>query len=59
MLVPFGVVPVRTAVGMAFCSNCATDRSERELGMAAVAKFRNGAMPDLRVFQPMAEAGHA
>jgi hypothetical protein len=58
MLVPFGVAPVRTAVGLAFCSDCAC-RTQTELAYAAVAKFRDGMMPDLRVLPTMAEAGHA
>jgi hypothetical protein len=44
---------------MAICSSCVADHSERELAHAAVAKLREGMLPDLRVFQPMAEAGNA
>jgi hypothetical protein len=59
VLTPFGVVAVRTAVGMAVCADCATDRTEAELARAAVRKFRAGMMPDLRVLPPMPAAGHA
>jgi hypothetical protein len=59
VLTPFGVVAVRTAVGMAVCADCATDRTEAELARAAVRKFRAGMLPDLRVLPPMPAAGHA
>jgi hypothetical protein len=58
LLTPYNVEPVSVAVGLAICSSCMAGRSERELGMAAVAKLRAGWMPDLRTFTP-AEAGHA
>jgi hypothetical protein len=58
LLTPFGTEPVRTSLGMAICASCTAVRSERELAHAAVAKLRDGMLPDLRVFQPM-EAGHA
>jgi hypothetical protein len=59
LLTPFGIEPARVAVGMAICSSCATDRSERELAHAAVAKLRGGMLPDLRLLPPMPQAGHA
>ena len=59
LLTPFGIEPVRVAVGMAICSSYATDRSERELAHAAVAKLRGGMLPDLRLLPPMPQAGHA
>jgi hypothetical protein len=59
VLTPFGIVPVRVAVGMGICSACAADRAELDLAHAAVARFRCGLMPDLRVMSVMAEAGHA
>jgi hypothetical protein len=58
-LTPYDVVPVRAAVGMAICSSCAMDRSDRELSLAAVAMLRDGMLPDLRILPPMAAAGHA
>jgi hypothetical protein len=58
VLVPYGIEP-RVAVGMAICSCCAADRSERELGLQAVSKLRDEMLPDLRVLPAMAEAGHA
>jgi hypothetical protein len=59
VLTPFGIEPVRVAVGMAICSCCAADGSERELGQAAVKKLREGMLPDLRLMPPMPRAGHA
>jgi hypothetical protein len=59
VLTPYAAEPACVAIGLALCQACASDCSEREVGMAAVAKLRAGPMPDLRVFQPMAEAGHA
>ena len=59
LLTPFGVEPLRVAVGMAVCASCTADRSERGLAMAAVGKLRDGMLPDLRVLPPMPQAGHA
>jgi hypothetical protein len=59
VLAAFGATPVRVAVSMAICLSCAMDRSDRELGLAAVAKLRDGMLPDLRVLPPMTAAGHA
>jgi hypothetical protein len=60
-LTPFNVEPVRMAIGMAICADCAVDRSEIELAHAAVLQFRAGVMPGLRVVPAaaMAQAGHA
>jgi hypothetical protein len=59
VLVPYGIEPVRVAIGLAFCAGCTANRSERELGMTAVAKLRDGMLPDLRLLPPMPQAGHA
>ena len=58
VLLPFGNAPA-TAIGLAFCPDCAADRPEAALARAAVAKLRAGWMPDLRILPPMAAAGHA
>jgi hypothetical protein len=59
VLMPYGIDPVRTAVGMALCASCAEDRTRADTAQAIVAKLRDGMLPDLRVFYPVAEAGHA
>jgi hypothetical protein len=60
--VPLGVVPIRAVVAMAFCADCtaAYGEDERRLGVVAVAKIREGMLPDLRVLPAMtAQVGHA
>jgi hypothetical protein len=58
LLVPLGVVPVRSVVALAFCADC--NRDERELGKLAVQKMRAEMMPDLRLLPAvMAQVGHA
>jgi hypothetical protein len=59
VLLPYGIDPVRTAVGMALCANCAEGRTRAATAEAIVAKLRDGMLPDLRVFYPVAGAGHA
>jgi hypothetical protein len=59
VLLPYGIDPVRTAVGMALCASCAEDRTRAATAQAIVVKLRAGMLPDLRVFHPMADAGHA
>ena len=59
MLLPYGGQAVRTAIGTVICSHCADERSRSELLHAAMSRFRDGWLPDLRVLPPMAEAGHA
>lgn len=62
LVVPLGVVPIRAVVAMAFCSSCtaAHAEDERRLGVVAVAKIREGLLPDLRVLPTMtAQVGHA
>lgn len=57
-LIPYDdAAPARAVVGMAICSSCAMDRSDRELGLAAVAMLRDGMLPHLRILPPMAAAG--
>ena len=59
MLMPFGVDPIRAAVGAGICLSCADDRPRTELLHAAMARFRDGWMPDLRALPVMAQAGNA
>jgi hypothetical protein len=60
VLLPYGIMPAKLAVGMGLCSGCAADRVELELAHAAVARFRaTGMMPGLRTFEPVAQIGHA
>jgi hypothetical protein len=60
LLVPLGVLPIRVALALGFCSCCVADRDERALGMLAVRKLREGVWSDLRLLPPMmAQAGHA
>ena len=57
---PFGIEPVRTAIGMAFCEHCVADHDEDALGQATVVKMREGMLPNLRLLSPMtAQVGHA
>jgi hypothetical protein len=58
VLMPYGIDPVRTAVGMALCASCAEGRTRAATAEAIVLKLRAGMLPDLRVFHPMA-AGRA
>ena len=59
VLLPFGLQPVRTAVGMAVCSDCVAACSERQLAQTVVSKLRATLMPDLRVVPAPSAAGHA
>jgi hypothetical protein len=60
LLVPLNVLPIRTAIGLAFCERCVVDRGEDALGQAAVVKMREEVLPDLRLLPPMMQqAGHA
>jgi hypothetical protein len=60
VLLPLGVDAPTTSIGLAFCSDCCADRSDHELALAAVAKLREEAMPDLRVLPPtVGVVGHA
>jgi hypothetical protein len=59
VLMPYGIDPVRTVVGMALCASCTEGRTRATTADAIVVKLRDGMLPDLRVFHPMAEAGHA
>ena len=59
VLTAYGVIPVRAAVGMAICADCAADRAEIELATMMVTAFRAGPMPDLRILPAFAEGGHA
>jgi hypothetical protein len=59
ILRPYDVDLAPVAIGMAICASCGEDRSEAELGMAAVTKLRAEWMPGLRTFLPTPEVGHA
>lgn len=59
ILRPYDVDLTPVAIGMAICASCGEDRSEAELGMAAVAKLRAEWMPGLRTFLPTPGVGHA
>jgi hypothetical protein len=54
---PYGIDPVRTAVGMALCASCAGGRTRADTAHDIVVKLRARMLPDLRVFHPVAEAG--
>ena len=59
VLLPFGIVPVRNAVGLAICTDCTEARIGSALANAVVAQLRDGALPDLRALPALAQAGHA
>jgi hypothetical protein len=48
-----------TMTSQGFCSACATDRSDPELGQAVIHKLRKAIMPDLRLIPTPSEPGHA
>jgi hypothetical protein len=60
VLLPFGIVQVRIAIGLAVCSGCAEGHTEQEIAHSAADRLRRGCMPGLRLLPPMSVvAGHA
>ena len=60
LLVPLGVLPIRVAIGLAYCEHCVADRDEDALGQATVVRIREGMLPNLRLLPAMTQqVGHA
>jgi len=59
VLLPYGIVSVRNAIGMALCVACTESRSRTALANAVAAQLRTNALPDLRTLPAMSATGHA
>jgi hypothetical protein len=49
----------RTMTSQGFCSACAADRSDPQLGQAVIERLRAELMPDLRTIPTPTAPGHA